>query len=63
MTAQKEPWDVNKIRVAVITALLMCILGCIAFIYFTESQQQNERNAEAIKNEMAQPTLPKHSVR
>ena len=63
MTAQKEPWDVNKIRVAVITALLMCILGCIAFIYFTESQQQNERNAEAIKNEMAQPTLPKYSVR
>ena len=63
MTAQKKPWNVGKIRVTVVTALLMCIFGCIALIYFTMSQQQNERNVEAIKNEMAQPTLPKYSVR
>ena len=63
MTAQKELWDEGKSRVAVIAALLMCILGCITLIYFAMSQQQNEPNAEAIKNEMAQPTLPKYSVR
>ena len=63
MTAKNEPWGEGKIRVAVIMALLMSILGWMAFIYFAMSEQQNERNAEAIKKEMAQPTLPKYSVR
>lgn len=53
MTAQNELWDEGKSRVVVIAALLMCILGCITLIYSAMSQQKNERNAEAIQNEMA----------